>query len=87
MSILEITLTTLTAILTGSNFLQFFSLRSMRRKMDEEANKVAAEVEQMEVATDTQSDAVLYKRIAFLDERVERLEKMACFDRDCKLRK
>lgn len=35
----------------------------------------------------TNDENVLLKRIEFLDERITRLEKLACFDEDCPKRK
>lgn len=80
MSTLEIILTAISGILTASNFAQFVGIRSLRRKVSSEADIVKTEA-------DKAQDSVLYKRIEFLDARVTKLEQIACFDKDCKLRK
>lgn len=80
MSKLELILTAITAILTGGNFLQFISIRQIREKMNGENKK-------QHIENRKESDEVLYKRIHFLEERITRLEKLACFDSDCLIRK
>ena len=73
MTISEIILSIATTVSTSGNIAQFLHVRSLQKKAAAEA--------------DTAADLVLYKRIEFLDERVSRLEKLACFDHDCKQRK
>jgi len=55
------------------NVVQLVMLKETKKKATAEAMQL--------------TDSVLLKRIDFLDERVTRLEKVACFDLDCKVRK
>ncbi|NCC99989.1 MAG: hypothetical protein EOL95_09870 [Bacteroidia bacterium] len=73
MSTLELILSAVSTVLTASNVVEIFYIRATRKRMQAEASE--------------KSDAVLYKRIAYLDERVSKLEELACFDKDCKYRK
>ena len=70
MTTIEIILTALTGTSLAGNVVQFVTLRASRKKA-------------MADATQT-NDAVLLKRIEFLDERVTRLEQLACYRKDCK---
>ena len=70
MTTFEIILTALTSTSLVGNVVQFFTLRSARKKAMAEATQA--------------NDAVLLKRIEFLDERVTRLEQLACYRKDCK---
>lgn len=73
MTIAEIILAIATCISSAGNAVQFFSLRALRKKMKAEANGA--------------TDDVLYKRIVFLEDRVTKLEALACYDSDCRMRK
>ena len=73
MTTFEIILSSVITLLASGNIIQFFMFRSVKKKADAEAMLL--------------NDSVLLKRIDFLDERVTRLEKVACFDLDCKIRK
>lgn len=73
MTTIEIILSFASTLLASGNVVQFFVIRSVKKKADAEAMLL--------------NDSVLLKRIDFLDERVTRLEKVACFDLDCKIRK
>lgn len=69
MSTFEIILSVLTSTSIAGNVAQFITLRAQRKKSMAEANK--------------ENDSVLYKRIEFLDERVTRLEQLACYRAKC----
>lgn len=73
MTTLEIILTVITSSSFIANIVQFFTLKSTRKKAGADAAKAF--------------DEVLLKRIDFLDARITKLEEVACFDRDCKFRK
>ena len=70
---LELILSFLASGSLVGNIIQFVTLRAVRKQKMAEASKTM--------------DEVLYRRIDFLDERVTNLEKLACFDKECKLRK
>lgn len=70
MTTIEIILSFVTTLCAGGNVAQFVMLRSAKRKAQAEAQ--------------AEYDAVLLKRIEFLDERVTRLEALACYRKDCK---
>jgi len=73
MTTLELILSTCTTLLVSSNVVQVFYIRATRKKLTAEAS--------------ASTDAVLYKRIEYLEKRVSNLEKLACYDSDCKYRK
>jgi hypothetical protein len=79
MTTLEIILTSAVGILTASNFLQFFSIKELKAKQQ-------AEITDQQTDTEGKKDKILYDRIDFLDKRVTNLEKIACFNSDCKNR-
>lgn len=60
MSILDVILTSLVSVLTGSNVYTIFYIKSLKKVQAAKADEAA--------------DAVLYKRLTFLDERVSVLE-------------
>lgn len=70
MSKFEIILSILTSTSLVGNAVQFVTLRATKKKATAEATQA--------------TDAVLLKRIEFLDERVTRLEQLACYRKDCK---
>ena len=65
MTSLEIILSALTAILSGTSLIEIFTIRALRKKA--QADAVGA------------MDQVLINRINFLDNRLTALEKRACF--------
>lgn len=79
MGTLEIVLTSLVSVLTASNLLQFFSIKELKAKQQ-------AEITDQQTDTEGKKDKILYDRIDFLDKRVTNLEKIACFNADCKNR-
>lgn len=72
MTTLETILTAAVSLLTCSNIIQIFYIRATQKKLNAEAMGT--------------TDNVLYKRIAYLDERITKLEDLACFDKSCKNR-
>jgi hypothetical protein len=69
MTSLEIILSALTAILSGTSLIEIFTIRALRKKA--QADAVGA------------MDQVLINRINFLDKRLTDLEKRACFRENC----
>lgn len=69
MTPLEIILSALTAILSGTSLIEIFTIRALRKKA--QADAVGA------------MDQVLINRINFLDNRLTALEKRACFRENC----
>ena len=69
MTSLEIILSALTAILSGTSLIEIFTIRALRKKA--QADAVSA------------MDQVLINRINFLDNRLTALEKRACFRENC----
>ena len=69
MTPLEIILSALTAILSGTSLIEIFTIRALRKKA--QADAVGA------------MDQVLINRINFLDNRLTVLEKRACFRENC----
>jgi hypothetical protein len=69
MTHLEIILSALTAILSGTSLIEIFTIRALRKKA--QADAVGA------------MDQVLINRINFLDNRLTTLEKRACFRENC----
>lgn len=69
MTPLEIILSALTAILSGTSLIEIFTIRALRKKAH--ADAVGA------------MDQVLINRINFLDNRLTTLEKRACFRENC----
>ncbi len=69
MTSLEIILSALTAILSGTSLIEIFTIRALRKKA--QADAVGA------------MDQVLINRINFLDNRLTALEKRACFRENC----
>lgn len=76
MTTLEIILSVITVICSSGNIIQFASLRAIRREANANASKASAEAQQS-------YDSVLYQRIDYLDKRIEKLEKLACYQSDC----
>lgn len=86
MSVLEIILSSALTLLGGTNFVQFLAIKELK-------NKQKAEVKELEVKNMGSNDRVLFDRIDFLNRniegmelRLEKLEKIACFNTDCKVR-
>ena len=73
MTTFEIILSLISSTSVIGNVVQLVLLKETKKKATAEAMQL--------------TDSVLLKRIDFLDERVTRLEKVACFDLDCKVRK
>lgn len=73
MTTFEIILSLISSTSVIGNVVQLVMLKETKKKATAEAMQL--------------TDSVLLKRIDFLDERVTRLEKVACFDSDCKVRK
>jgi len=73
MTTIEIILSLISSTSVIGNVVQLVMLKETKKKATAEAMQL--------------TDSVLLKRIDFLDERVTRLEKVACFDLDCKVRK
>ena len=64
MTTFELILSVLTSSSLVGNIVQFVQIRSVKKKAQAEATR--------------EMDAVLYKRIEFLDERISRMEKLVC---------
>lgn len=80
MTSLEIILTIITALLSGTNILSIITIKSYKKlKKFESDNK---EIDNLKMILELQK-----QEIDRLSERVQKLEKLACFDSDCKERK
>lgn len=79
MEIATYILSVVTVLLGGANILQFFTIRSYKRKHNAEATR--AEIENLNIVIDN-----LRQEISRLEGRVINLEGRACYDSDCQRR-
>ena len=73
MSALEIILSVVTALLTGGNVLQFFQLRTIKRKGEEEANQASSESWRLIVAGNVQEIKRLQERVDYYEQKYNEL--------------
>ena len=76
MEIATYILSVVTVLLGGANILQFFTIRSYKRKHNAEATR--AEIDNLNIVTDN-----LKKEVERLEERLIKLESKVCYDSDC----
>lgn len=79
MEIATYILSVVTVLLGGANVLQFFTIRSYKRKHNAEATR--AEIDNLNIVIDN-----LRQEISRLEGRVINLEGRACYDSDCQRR-
>lgn len=86
MTIIEIILSSVLTFVGGTSIVQFLTIRELK-------NKQKAEVKELEVKNMGSNDRVLFDRIDFLTKtieglelRLDKVEKIACFNADCKNR-
>lgn len=79
MEIATYILSVVTVLLGGVNILQFFTIRSYKRKHNAEATR--AEIDNLNIVIDN-----LRQEISRLEGRVINLEGRACYDSDCQRR-
>lgn len=79
MEIATYILSVVTVLLGGANILQFFTIRSYKRKHNAEATR--AEIDNLNIVIDN-----LRQEISRLEGRVINLEGRACYDSDCQRR-
>lgn len=76
MEIATYILSVVTVLLGGANILQFFTIRSYKRKHNAEATR--AEIDNMNIVIDS-----LKKEVERLEKRLTDLEGKVCYDSDC----
>ena len=69
-------LSVVTVLLGGANVLQFFTIRSYKRKHNAEATR--AEIDNLNIVIDS-----LKKEVERLERRLTDLEGKVCYDSDC----
>lgn len=79
MEIATYILSVVTVLLGGANILQFFTIRSYKRKHNAEATR--AEIDNLNIVIDN-----LKKEVERLEKRLTDLEGKVCYDTDCKKR-
>lgn len=76
MEIATYILSVVTVLLGGANILQFFTIRSYKRKHNAEATR--AEIDNLNIVIDN-----LKKEVERLEKRLTDLEGKVCYDTDC----
>ena len=79
MEIATYILSVVTVLLGGANILQFFTIRSYKRKHNAEATR--AEIDNLNIVIDS-----LKKEVERLEKRLTDLEGKVCYDTDCQRR-
>lgn len=79
MEIATYILSVVTVLLGGANILQFFTIRSYKRKHSAEATR--AEIDNLNIVIDS-----LNKEVERLEKRLTNLEGKVCYDADCQRR-